>query len=313
MDAQQGDGSPQRVIAGFWRRLGALVIDLILLSIVGFMLGALFFGTLARMGLYARLVGFAIALAYFGILNSRIGGGQTLGQRLIGVRVVDGNGQLIPLPRALVRYAVLGIPFFANGVVFNPNVAQTPLGYLLALIVFGGIFAIVYLYIFNRRTRQSLHDLAMGSYVERVDPAAQPATFPVMWRGHLVALVVIAVIALSGPVVASRFEKSRVFAGMLPLFQTLSTQPHVMMAQVKRGWMSVNGHTTHSLQVVLRLDAPLTDDNIMAKHIAQQMAKGDPEIAKEDTVVVVLVYGYDMGIASGWKRHGYSFKLGELR
>ena len=161
-------------------------------------------------------------------------------------------------------------------------------------------------------TLTPVFDLAVGSYVERVDPAAQRATFPVMWRGHLVALVVIAVVALSGPVVASRFAKSRAFADMLPLYQTLSTQPHVMMAQVQRGWMSVNGHTTHSLQVVLRLDAPLTDDNTMAKHIAQQMAKGDPDIAKEDAVVVVLVYGYDMGIASGWKRQSYSFKPGEL-
>ncbi|WP_426663502.1 RDD family protein [Rhodanobacter aciditrophus] len=313
MDTQQGEGRPERAVAGFWRRLGALVVDLMLLGIVGFVLGALFFDTFARMGFYARLIGFAIALAYFGILNSRLGGGQTLGKRWLGVRVVDAHGQLLTLPRALLRYAVLGIPFFANGMPLNPDVAtSSPLGYLLALIVFGGMFAIVYLYIFNRRTRQSLHDLAVGSYVERFDRAAQPVPFPVVWRGHLVALAVIAVIALSAPVVASRFAKSQALAGILPLYRTLSTQPHVMTAQVQRGWMSVNGHTTHSLQAALRLDAPLTDDDAMARRIAQQMAKGDPDIAKEDVVVVTLVYGYDMGIASGWKRHGYSFKPGEL-
>ena len=51
----------------------------------------------------------------------------------------------------------------------------------------------------------------------------------------------------------------------------------------------------------------------MAKRIAQLMAKGDPDIATEDAVVVTLIYGYDMGIASGWKKHGYSFKPDELR
>lgn len=75
----------------------------------------------------------------------------------------------------------------------------------------------------------------------------------------------------------------------------------------------MNGNTTHSLQSSLRLDAPLTEDDAIARRIAQQTAKADPTIANEDAVVVVLVYGYDMGIASGWKKHGYSFKPGELR
>jgi hypothetical protein len=35
MDALHGEGWPDRKIAGFWRRLGAFVIDLILLGIVG--------------------------------------------------------------------------------------------------------------------------------------------------------------------------------------------------------------------------------------------------------------------------------------
>lgn len=314
MDASQGE-VPDRKIAGFWRRLGAFVIDFMLLGIAGLILGALFFDPFARMGAYARLIGFAIALAYFGIFNSRIGGGQTLGKRWLGVRVVDAHDQLLSLPRSLLRYAVLGIPFFANGLPVDPTLAMsTPLGYLLALVVFGGIFATTYLYVFNRRTRQSLHDLVVGSYVERFDTAARPVPFPTMWRGHLAVAALLVAIALSAPVIASRFAQTQTFAGILPLYQTLSTQPHVMTAQVVRGWSSFNGgKTTHSLQSSLRLDAPMTEDGDMAKRIAQLMAKADPNIANEDAVVVVLVYGYDMGIASGWKKHGYSFRPGELQ
>lgn len=313
MDGLHGEGWPNHEIAGFWRRLGALAIDVVLLGIVGWILGELLFDPLARMGAYAKLIGFAIALAYFGICNSRIGGGQTLGKRWLGVRVVDAHDQLLSLPRSLLRYAVLGIPFFANGLPLSPEQAiSSLLGYLMALVVFGGMLAIVYLYIFNRRTRQSLHDLAVGSYVERFDRAAQAAPFPAIWRGHMVVVAVIAVIALSGPMVAGRFIGIQPFAGILPLYQTLSAQPHVMNAQVVRAWTSMNGQVTHSLQSSLRLDAPLTEDDAMARRIAQQMAKADSNIADEDAIVVTLVYGYDMGIASGWKRHGYSFKPAEL-
>jgi uncharacterized RDD family membrane protein YckC len=267
------------------------------------------------MGAYARLIGFAIALAYFGLCNSRIGGGQTLGKRWLGVRVVDAHDQLLSLPRSLLRYTVLGLPFFANGLPIGSQwVTLTPLDYPLVLVIFGGILSTIYLYIFNRRTRQSLHDLVVGSYVERFDGATQPVPFPIIWRGHLVVVALLAAIALSVPVVVSRFAQTQTFAGILPLYQTLSTQPHVMTAQVVRGWSSFNGgKATHSLHSSLRLDAPMTEDSNMAKRIAQLMAKADPNIANEDAVVVTLVYGYDMGIASGWKKHGYSFRPGELQ
>jgi hypothetical protein len=67
------------------------------------------------------------------------------------------------------------------------------------------------------------------------------------------------------------------------------------------------------MQAALRLDAPMIDDSAMAKRIAQMLAQNDPDIASEDAVRVTLTYGYSMGIASGWKSHGYSFKPDELK
>ena len=129
---------------------------------------------------------------------------------------------------------------------------------------------------------------------------------------ELVALV--AALALTAPAIANRLVHTQRFAGMTPVYRAVANQPHVLTAQVMRGWSSMNGGgKTHSLQAALQLDAPLTEDGAMAKRIAQQMAKADPQIASEDVVVVVLAYGYDMGIATGWRRHGYSFGVGELR
>lgn len=200
-------------ISGFWRRVGALFIDSMLMGIVGWMIGAAFFDSLARMGDSAKIIGFVIALAYFGIGNSRLTGGQTLAKRWLGLRVVDVSGQTLSLPRSTLRYVVLGLPFFANGLTLDPQLMMSSvLGYLLSLVVFGGIFSIIYLYIFNRRTRQSLHDLAVGSYVVQVEPLAGRAAFPTIWRGHLVTIAVLAVIALSAPLVASKFAKTTTFA-----------------------------------------------------------------------------------------------------
>lgn len=312
MNAPQGADAGSLGIAGFWRRIVALAIDATALGLVGTVLGALFFDPLARMGAYARLIGFAIALTYFGIGNSRIASGQTLGKRLMRLRVVDAEGRSLSLVRSLARYVVLAAVFFLNGVWFDPQNAHPLLGYLLALVVFGGMAAIFYLYLFNRRTRQSLHDLAVGSYVVRADAVEQAVSFPRMWHGHLVVVAVLAMAALSVPALLQRFVAQQDWKDLTVMQQALSNQPHVMQAQVMRGWTLTAGKETRYLQSLLRLDAPLTDDSALAEHIARQMAQAGSQPIAEDAIGVNLVYGYDMGIASAWKKHLYMFKPGEL-
>ncbi|GLQ50950.1 RDD family protein [Dyella flava] len=319
MDTSVGEGRQDLVIAGFWRRLGAFFIDSIIVGLVGALIGIVLFDSLARMGAPARLIGFVIALAYFGVLNSRIGDGQTLANRWLGIRVVDGQGQTLSLPRALLRYTVLGIPLFFNGLPLPGAALLSPVvGALVSLLVFGGCFAIVYLYVFNRRTRQSLHDLAVGSYVVRVQPEAGEAHFATVWQGHLAVVMVIALLSLGAPLIAKRLAQTDTFAGILPLYQTLEAQPHVMSAQVTRGstsvWSSKSGSsTTRYLSALLRVDAPMINDADYARSIAQTMIKGDPHQAQEDVVTVVLAYGYDMGIASWWTKRTYIYKPWELQ
>lgn len=313
MHALQGAEAGSLEIAGFWRRIVALAIDATALGLVGTVLGALCFDPLARMGAYARLIGFAIALTYFGIGNSRITDGQTLGKRLLRLRVVDAEGRSLSLPRSLARYVVLAAAFFLNGVWFDPQNAHPLLGYLLSLVVFGGMAAVFYLYLFNRRTRQSLHDLAVGSYVVRADAAEEAASFPRLWHGHLVVVAVLAVAALSVPVVLQRFVAQQNWKDLMAMHRALSSQPHVMQAQVTRGWTVSAGKETRYLQSLLRLDAPLTDDSALAERIARQMAEAGSKPAAEETIGVNLIYGYDMGIASAWKKRLYVFKPDELQ
>lgn len=318
MDMTQSASQPSGLldsltISGFWRRVGALSIDLLMLGIVGFMLGAVFYDPLARMGDWAKIFGFVIALAYFGICSSHLSGGQTLAKYWLGLRVVGTDGQTLSMPRSMLRYVLLGLPFFLNGLAINPQLTFTSvLECLVSMLMLGGALSIIYLYIFNLRTRQSLHDLAVGSYVVRAEPTEQHDALLPLWRGHLAVVALLALLGLSAPLIARRLAQNTMIVGILPLYQTLSTQPHVISAQVVRGTFYSGGHTTHSLQAMLRLDAPLTADKAMAKHIAQLMAKGDPKLADEDFVNVSLVYGFNMGIASGWKKYGYSFKPDEL-
>src|SRR5262245_3395670 len=134
--------APERPpIAGFWRRLAAFVVDGLILAVPAMLLGFALFNWAASLGQAGRLIGFVVALLYFGLLNSRLGGGQTLGKRLLGIRVTDRNGAPLSPLRAILRYLVLAVPYFLNGLWFDLEGSWArPLTQLLGLARPGGVW-----------------------------------------------------------------------------------------------------------------------------------------------------------------------------
>ena len=201
------------VIAGFWRRAGAFVADFLLLVAVGLLLGVAFAPQFAQMGPWGKLVGFGIALVYFGVLNSRLGAGQTLGKRLLGIRVAGEQGNALSLPRAFVRFLPVGIPWFLNGARLDPAVLESAWMGVLSLLVFGVSLCSLYLVIFNRRTRQTLHDRIVKSYVVRKTSEGAFVREPIPKR-HLAVCGVVMIVAASAPVLMSFLAQATPFAAL---------------------------------------------------------------------------------------------------
>jgi uncharacterized RDD family membrane protein YckC len=95
--------------AGFWIRVLAFLIDAI---VIGMIVSAL---TVGRAGVvtwdhwvelatWRNFVDTAASFVYFTVLWSAITGGQTLGMRLLNLRVVDADGQPISYGTAVLRW-----------------------------------------------------------------------------------------------------------------------------------------------------------------------------------------------------------------
>lgn len=312
MDETGEAPQPRREIAGFWRRLIALAIDGTLLGVAGVLLGWLYFDAFARMGEAARLIGLAIAWPYLGLLNSRLAGGRTAGKWLLGIRVVGADGTPLDAPESMLRALILLAPVLLNGATLTPTPFGV-LGYLQALIVFGGFGALIYLYVFNRRTRQSLHDLAVGSYVIRED--AEPGTLPTMRKRHLWIVGGLFLVLACMPLLTRRLLAQQPFAGLLPAQQAVVSLPWAHTASVQRGFTKVSsGDRSDWVRVTVRSRlATLVDDEDVARNVARLVIDKYPESRQQDMVMVNLVYGYDIGIASSWRAHQYNFPMKDER
>jgi uncharacterized RDD family membrane protein YckC len=297
-------------ISGFWRRVAAFMIDLMILGLPLLLLGLLMFRWLAGLGQTGRSIGFVVALLYFGLLNSSLGGGQTIGKRLQGIRVVDRSGATLSPVRSIVRFLVIGIPYFLNGLWFDTDAfsVEPPaylLGVLLDFVVLGGLGATAYLYVFNRRTRQSLHDLAVGSFVVR-DPGVPIPTGFAIPRLHLIVTALL-VLALTGPAIALRtVYKTDLLESLTPgaeLESAIKRQLGLLQVNVSIGSTTTTGmrtgaSTTSYLEVSAQAGATPQDDDALMLSIARMVLDRHPDLLGKQTLIVRVSRSFDLGIAS---------------
>jgi len=303
-------------ISGFWRRIGALLIDTLILGVAGLVLGLFLERFFVQMGGWGRLVGFSIALIYFGVMNSSVAGGQTIGKKALKIRVVDYHAATISLWRSVLRYSILAIPFSLNGAQFSNEAMLSFLMYPLSLIIFGGLFSILYLYIFNRVTRQSLHDLVVGSYVVNANVEKQEPGK--VWNVHVIIVAVLFLVAAVVPAFTTQLSQSEPFKGMLAVQSALSNDPSVAYATISSGsstFSSTNEGTKTATYVSSQVF--LQTDNVNDAELARQLAiiviASYPEALQKDTIQIILTYGYDIGIASSWSNHAHKFRPLELQ
>jgi len=148
-------------------RIMALIIDVIVLSVIGFVLAGLFGGLVTEPGaidsaggeldvaafVIVLVLQLALSFAYFGSLWTLAG--TTVGMRLLGLRIGDeSDGHHISWRQSAIRWLLLGIPSLLSSLaVYVPNAIGLILG------VLGVAWMLLLLYTMAQSpAKQGLHD-----------------------------------------------------------------------------------------------------------------------------------------------------------
>jgi len=302
-------------ITGFWKRIGALLIDGLILGFVGFLLGLALEEYFVQIGGWGRLIGFSIALIYFGVLNSTINNGQTVGKALLNINVVDSNNNNINVLKSFLRYCILGTPFYLNNARFTEDLLSSPFLYILSFVIFGGFISVIYLYAFNRHTRQSLHDVIVGTYVTNKGSSATPIV-PI-WKFHFAVVVFLFIAAAVAPYFTMQLAQQEPFIDMLNVRSEVMKEPVVVYANLNEGVSTVTTTESGTSETTyITVQAFLAKDDISNEIIATDIGKiiinNHKNAASKDLIQVTLTYGYDIGIWSYWKNHNHQFTPNDL-
>lgn len=152
-------------VAFLRKRFGAFIIDLIIAGLVSGILISLFSSVLSSLGENLWYLGFILFGLYFGIFDSRLSNGYTPGKRILGIRLVNVEGENLSFFQSFLRYAIFAIPLFSSSI--NATLYNFPLNYvwlaffgIIVILLFFGNFGL--LMFFNKR---GLHDYLTESVV----------------------------------------------------------------------------------------------------------------------------------------------------
>lgn len=287
----------KRIIAGFWRRLFAFIFDTLLLAAIGAILGIFFGKFFNQLGDWARLVGFLITLLYFGILNSEIGGGQTISKRAFKIRVVDKDTCFISLKKSLIRTFILSLPVYFADLVL-PLMRLSIIQIIVSFITSGAWIVVVYLYIFNKKTRQSLHDILCGTYViksgnEGILDEKKLA------RIHYASIAVLLIITLIAPIAFDRIIGNKLNINLEKLYEIqekIDSVPAVSKVGVLDGVSYVNEKKTTYLDISFYWEGNPQESINIAKKVSGIVLDTYSDAKQKDVIRITINRGYDIGI-----------------
>jgi hypothetical protein len=229
--------------------------------------------------------------------------------------VVSKAGATLGIGRSFARSTVLLLPNFLNGAPIPLQKMGAAGSIILAVAVFGLGISIVYLIVFNARTRQSLHDLAVGSYVVRV--GSETADKPRTWAGHHVVVGLIMLAVMVVPLVLAPLVENWLPKEMMAAFEAIQGQPEVIAAQVFAGqnfsWDAQGKRASTSVNVTVRVNRPIEDRDAEANKLMAILLEKFPDAGTKDAIVITLVEGYDLGIASWFRRYPYAYPPAQWR
>lgn len=297
--------SPLTYPAPFWRRIAALLVDVVALGVAFWIAGIFASRWFAALGPWGRLAGGAVGVAYFGFCGSSLAGGQTLGKRLARIAVRRRQGGNVPLGLSLVRATLLMLPATANKLALGSSSWVVPT--IATIVLFGLAPAMLYLFVFNRPTRQSVHDLAVASIVVREDQAPENVQ-GTLWRPHL---AIIAALLLGAAGLASlAFLKLRpnvnldaLLAAQRQIAAVADTDSVEVLDNVTYGtggrktWISVSAMTY----------VKAADEERLAREIAKVVFRAVPGANTRDRIIINISSGYDVLFARWWRGQRWNY------
>ena len=165
-------------------------------------------------------------------------------------------------------------------------------------------------------TRQFLHDVVCKTYVVKADAVSPITVNPIDRSLNFLAVVLMCVLVLCVDIVP-RLTSKKAFTEAF-ISQNLQRHLYKKMENVSFAYVIVYKTTTpKGTSSYINANVFYKQEPVVFEAKTEQVAKvildGYPHIKDKDIIKITVTYGYDIGIASSWRKHSISLSPSEWR
>ena len=190
-----------------YKRFGAFLIDLGILSAISHLVGYSFMGVGILQMPWEPLFSLTLIMSYF-VLAGKITGESTIGKGLMGLKIVKHNNKNLDIKDLLIKYSIIFTPFFLFEIIEWYSINSYGIFYGLTWCYY---FAILYFVIIDKKLRRSYHDILSNTFVRNSDDNnVQYEEYPTRKIKHFFAICPIIIAAFMLLSVYFQFGNSHV-------------------------------------------------------------------------------------------------------
>ena len=284
------------------RRLFAFLIDALIIGVFGWMIGWSFEDAILQLGNFGRAVGAVVVLLYFGICNSKLMNGQTLGKMLLNIRVVDKNSNYISVAKAILRALPFALYILLNGMPVSDSSDLYP-SLILGTILFSIPVLEIYFAIANNKSLQSLHDMIAKTYVVSVKSEGSidfTNNKAILYAGFALPILILAVVFAGSSAVSNKLIYVKDMQKIVSVASQELPISSITMYRNKTETTNFDGETTQTklIQVTATKINKDENDTLLAVKIAKIIFDSGFAFEEDENLFIAITYGYDIGIAS---------------
>lgn len=310
-------------VIGFWLRLLTDFIDSILLGTIGFLIAIPFSGLFNSLGENGLWIGLIITFLYTGILQSKIGRGQSIAKRLFNIEVVGCNGEYLTLPKSFLRYTVIALLFY-NGWIgtgitsllpFLNNEIFSTIYTLFMILLFFGVLILVPLHPLKR----GIHDIISGSIVIKKgsynsgDFEKLNSQKKIKQAYIISGVFAVTAITLSLVFVFKTKENNSPLSNLNYVYETISKESLLSNVKVNHNTFKVSNGKNTSINVSGFINKKcFTNEKLKSdekQKIIEILKRDYKDLDSCNFIKITLRTGYNIGIWSNYYNENTSFNV----
>jgi uncharacterized RDD family membrane protein YckC len=285
------------------RRLGALVIDFIVLAIIGYLTALIGKDFFVKLGNHGVLVGWLISTIYFAIFNSKAGGSQSPGKRAMNIQVINNDGTPLSLLQGLTRSLLFTSPYFLFDYI-GDMISQPTLSTVFSILNVSYYLGLAYFFLVSK-DRRTVHDFIANTIVkhqrEKFDTLVPLSKLKIY---IFIGIVVSVLGGFTGVYIV--FKDTTTFlikvidanvGTLVGMSVEISELDHVVRVESSKIHVDVQSEVGIVVEVWVNEDVNTDEANVIYEKIMDIIASQKFDISRIDYAEIVLMYGYDIGIA----------------